>query len=121
MIETIFGIMLAISLIGNYVQHETNKELKDDLYESQMIAKANEESWLTAIEVNQNNAATIYDIRQALAACEERNTTIVERVNQFNQATALKDAAINDLRARLDRVDFGSCRVPDWVSFESTD
>ena len=121
MAEVVLGVILLLSLFGNYQQKAHNDALNTELDHWQEVAAGNQAQWQIAIEANETNASTIEHLSQALDQCETRNENTIRRVNDFREATAFKDAALADLRARLDRVDFGDCRVPNWVSFEPAD
>ena len=120
MAEVVLGVILLLSLFGNYQQKAHNDSLNTELDHWQEVAAGNHAQWQLAIEVNQTNAGTINLLEQALNKCEERNAATIKRVNDFREATAFKDAALADLRARLDNTDFGACRVPDWVDFSGS-
>lgn len=110
MAEIVVGIALLLSLFGNYHQHNKIERLQE-------VADQNYTEWMLAIEVNKDNADTFTVLRQALDACEIRSADTLRAVNDFREASALKDAALTDLRTRLRATDFGVCRVPDWVDF----
>jgi hypothetical protein len=117
MAEVVLGVILLLSLFGNYQQHKHAQATDQELTYWQDQAELNRQQWLNVIEVNKDNATVINNLEQAVVACEIRQADTINRINDFRQAAEFKDAALADLRTRLGAVDFGTCRVPDWVSF----
>jgi ribosome maturation protein Sdo1 len=112
--EIIVGIILALSLLGNYTQHKQAKLVDQERQEE---VEAHRHQLAQVIEVNKINADTLNAVEQALNDCQVLYFDTVSRVNDFREASALKDAAITDLSVRLNNTNITECRVPDWVSF----
>jgi hypothetical protein len=119
MLEIIVGIVLALSLFGNYQQHkalETERGARDYY---QQVADTNRAEWLMVVEVNKNNVVVIERLKRALSECNTKLVETVDRTNDFRTASIFKDAAIRELEVRLSSADFAQCRVPDWVDLSN--
>lgn len=117
--EVFVGIVLLLSLIGNGIQHGQVKEERAKKEQWQLVAKTNYDQWQNVVRINEGNSDVINSLKDAADKCSIKHSETLERVNNFKEVERIKDSAIRDLQQRLNNVDFGSCRVPDWVDFET--
>ena len=117
--ETIIGILFAISLFGNWHQAGQVARAEADAEKWRAVAAENYTAWQSAITSAKTNGEAVETLRAALDKCQQTNETTRAKINDFRTAQEFKDAAIADLRVRLSSVDLSSCRVPDGVVFTS--
>ena len=110
-------VLVAILAIFGYVQTDRLNDSQNDADRWQEVAQSNYNEWQEVVEINRGNEDVVTNLENALNECDRRYSETVERVNDFKAVERVKDAAINQLKVRLDRIDFGTCRVPDSVDF----
>lgn len=116
----IIGLIIALSLSGNVVQHNKIQDLKAESEKWQDVAQSNYQEWQRVIEINEGNSDVIHDLQSALDECSDKYSESVRKVNDFKASQRVKDSAISQLKDKLDRVNFGTCRVPDWVDLTAS-
>ena len=118
--ELVISILLAISLMGNYFQHEKVTDLKQERTEAVEASESNLESYKIALEVNKDNETIITELNESLENCNSDLKSEIDKINNWKEADRLKAIAIENITERLDGIDFGAnCRVPDFVDLEA--
>lgn len=118
--EFIFPVVLVLSLIGNFFQHEKIEDLTLEKEDAVLAAENNYDNYNTVVEVNKENEKAITKLNEKLTNCNSDLKEEIDKINNWKEADRLKAIAIESLSERLDDVEFGSsCRMPDWVDFEA--
>lgn len=118
--DFVVPVLLVLSLIGNFFQHEKIDELKSEKEEAVIAANKNYDNYNLVVGINEENKDVIDELNERLKSCNSDLKAEVDKINGWKEADRLKRIAIKDLSKRLDDVDFGaSCRMPDWVDFET--
>lgn len=123
--ETIGGILLILSLLGNWYQSERIDHHKQKAEHFQEIAQQNYRDAKEAKEVNERLEKNIERLQATNNACDEKLNTALDRINTFGEVNRIKDDAIERLRIELERAavpdvsDWLDCRLPDGVDVEA--
>jgi hypothetical protein len=120
--ETIAGIVLALSLLGNWIQHNQVEEAKQEADKWQSHAQQNYQELQEAVKVNDTNSSTITALEESELACSATLDEALTIIHRYKETGLIDRATIDILRRQLDESNSGggadSCRVPEWVVIE---
>lgn len=123
--EIVFGIVLALSLIGNLGQYNHGQNLKEERDQAVQIANANYEKLQEAESANLDFERVTATLEQTNSECSKELVYAERQQNIYRAANEFSKAAIGDLEEALARsaVERGAaeCRVPGWVEIPSPD
>jgi predicted nuclease with TOPRIM domain len=118
--EWLIGIIIVILTGGNIYQYDQNKTLQEEKEFADYAAALNMKAYRVAQKENEELVKIIDSLTYDLNNCNSDIKSQLEKINSWKESDRLKNAAINDLKDRIDSIDFGSqCRVPDWVDFQA--
>ena len=111
--DVVVGIILALSLLANGVQHGKIKEAESASERWQEVAKSNYDEWQKVIAIGETNERTIISIKASLDSCSSKNVELRDKINDFTEVARIRNSTIVQLQERLSIRDWSSCRVPD--------
>jgi len=120
--ETVAGILLIVSLFGNWFQFDKTQDLKAEI----VIAETQRD---TAIDVANNNANEVQKLTEVmsknesitrgvgadLGVCIEELRNVETTIAIFNGRRQADALAIEELESRLDGSTLDRCVVPGWL------
>ena len=101
--EMIVGIVLALSLLGNWWQSERIDHHKAKAETFQQAAQDNYHELKKAVTANDTLVDTIERLESANADCSAKHRATLDRINDFKESNRLKDSAIENLKLQLDK------------------
>lgn len=121
--EIIGGILLILSLLGNWFQADRVNDLQKEADKWQEHAQQNYQEAKEAKEANDTNARTITVLENANDACASVLDETLAKIHRYKEAGRIDRATIDILRGQLaesnSRGNSDECRVPDWVEIQT--